>query len=47
VLEFKKIVDTLIEKTEVYSKQVEAARLKVRNKILVHTELLNYVVRSS
>ena len=29
VLEFKKIVDTLIEKTEQYSKQVEAARLKV------------------
>ncbi|CAF3921682.1 unnamed protein product [Rotaria magnacalcarata] len=28
VLEFKKIVDTLIEKTEQYSKQVEAARLK-------------------
>ncbi|CAF3636143.1 unnamed protein product [Rotaria sp. Silwood1] len=28
VLEFKKIVDTLIEKTEEYSKQVEAARLK-------------------
>jgi hypothetical protein len=30
-LEFKKIVDTLIEKTEQYSKQVEAARLKVKN----------------
>ena len=29
VLEFKKIVDTLIEKTEEYSKQVEVARLKV------------------
>ncbi|CAF1285861.1 unnamed protein product [Adineta steineri] len=29
VLEFKKIVDTLIEKTEDYSKQVEAARLRV------------------
>lgn len=29
VLEFKKIVDTLIEKTEEYSKQVEIARLKV------------------
>lgn len=29
VLEFKKIVDNLIEKTEEYSKQVEAARLKV------------------
>ncbi|CAF4200274.1 unnamed protein product [Rotaria sp. Silwood2] len=29
VLEFKKIVDTLIEKTEEYSKQVEAARLKM------------------
>ncbi|UJR14174.1 hypothetical protein I4U23_001169 [Adineta vaga] len=28
VLEFKKIVDTLIEKTEQYSKQVEAARLR-------------------
>ncbi|CAF0747499.1 unnamed protein product [Rotaria sp. Silwood1] len=28
VLEFKKIVDTLIEKTEEYAKQVEAARLK-------------------
>ncbi|CAF1180887.1 unnamed protein product [Adineta steineri] len=28
VLEFKKIVDTLIEKTEDYSKQVEAARLR-------------------
>ncbi|CAF2993925.1 unnamed protein product [Rotaria sp. Silwood2] len=28
VLEFKKIVDTLIEKTEEYSKQVEVARLK-------------------
>ena len=30
VLEFKTIVDTLIEKTEQYSKQVEAERLKVR-----------------
>ena len=30
VLEFKKIVDTLIEKTEQYAKQVEAERLKVR-----------------
>lgn len=29
VLEFKKIVDALIEKTEQYSKQVEVARLKV------------------
>ncbi|CAF1491043.1 unnamed protein product [Adineta ricciae] len=28
VLEFKKIVDTLIEKTEQYSKQVESARLR-------------------
>ncbi|CAF4551369.1 unnamed protein product, partial [Didymodactylos carnosus] len=28
VLEFKKIVDTLIEKTEEYSKHVEQARLK-------------------
>jgi len=28
VLEFKKLVDTLIEKTENYSKQVEATRLK-------------------
>lgn len=31
VLEFKKIVDDLIEKTEQYSKQVEAIRLKVRS----------------
>ena len=29
VLEFKKLVDNLIEKTEEYSKQVEASRLKV------------------
>ena len=31
VLEFKKIVDNLIEKTEQYSKQVEAVRLKVKS----------------
>lgn len=29
VVEFKKIVDTLIERTEQYAKQVESARLKV------------------
>ncbi|CAF1667297.1 unnamed protein product [Rotaria magnacalcarata] len=28
VLEFKRIVDTLIKKTELFSKQVETARLK-------------------